>query len=96
MRYMVRVQRTSLGFLHDVFYETVDEEIGPVILQYSPTGEHKGDHFTKDSLTVADFEYALVKMRVHPSLGEFKRGECKYMAKTPLLLAKLLAEAEPK
>ena len=65
MRYLPRTQRTSLGFLHEVFCELDDAEIGAAILQYANTKKHKGDFFTKDSLSAEEFNAALKSLRIH-------------------------------
>ena len=87
LRYLPRLQRTSLGFLHEVFCGEVDEDLlGPTILQHAPTKEHKGDFFTKDSLTAADFDKALTSIRVFPNREEFERGERINRAQKPPIL----------
>ena len=75
MRYLPRTQRTSLGFLHEVFHEIDGADIGPAILQHASTKKHKGDFFTKDSLTAEEFNKALVSLRIHGSFEDFLRGE---------------------
>ena len=93
MRYLSRTQRTSLGFNHEVFYELEDEEVGDVILQYGPTKEHKGDFFTKDTLSAAEYEAALEGIGMFSSLEKFQRGERILRAGTPQERARLLAES---
>ena len=95
-RYLQRTQRTSLGFLHEVFHELEDaEDVGPVILQYSPTKVHRGDFFTKDSLTSEDFAQALRFLRIHPSFDDFERGERNYRAQNPQSRAAAMAAMLP-
>ena len=94
MRYLPRTQRTSLGFLHQVFCENKDEAtVGATVLQHAPTKEHKGDFFTKDSLTAADFEKALTSLRISSSFEDFVRGECKNLGTKPRITPKEAGEA---
>ena len=95
MRYLPRHQRTSLGFLHEVFCdEDEDSElIGPNILQHAPTKKHKGDFFTKDTLTADEFQNALTALRIHPNREEFERGERVNRAQNPPILPSQAAEA---
>ena len=95
MRYLPRHQRTSLGFLHEVFCgEDEDSElIGPNILQHAPTKKHKGDFFTKDTLTADEFMNALTALRIHPNREEFERGERVNRAQSPPILPSQAAEA---
>ena len=58
MRYLQRTQRTSLGFLHEVFEEGLVDDLGGATLEYIPSEDHKGDQFTKE-LGVAEFQRAL-------------------------------------
>ena len=90
MRYLSRTQRTSLGFLNEIFSAGVEgsssndsgggsdgpsSRVGATILQYAPTKLHKGDFFTKDSLTQQDYIGALESIRMYASLEDFERGE---------------------
>jgi len=93
MRYLPRSQRTSLGFLHEVFCgDTGQDILGPTILQYADTKRHKGDFFTKDSLTAAEFDKALTSIRVFPNREEFERGERVNRAQKPPILPSKAAE----
>ena len=83
MRYLPRTQRTSLGFLHEVFCEMDSSEVGPAILQYASSKKHKGDFFTKDSLSAEEFQNALISLRIHKSFEDFLRGERKNMGIKP-------------
>ena len=92
-RHLPRTQRTSLGFLHEVFCENQDEAtIGATVLQHAPTKEHKGDFFTKDSHTQADFEKALLNLRIVKSFDDFQRGERKPCDIKPQITPKQAAE----
>ena len=99
MRYLPRTQRTSLGFLHEVFHENDSSEVGPAILQYAASKKHKGDFFTKDSLSAEEFQNALISLRIHESFEDFLRGERKNMGikpqKSPLELAQDLGSDPP-
>ena len=64
LRHLKRIQRTSLGLIHDLITRKPDENEGQVFLDKVDTDVHKGDQFTKQS-TVAKFLTAmdLIKMR---------------------------------
>ena len=98
MRYLPRTQRTSLGFLHEVFCE-MDDSMGAAILQYAPTKQHKGDFFTKDSLSAEEFNAALKSLRIHGSFEDFLRGERNSQGikppKAPVDLAKEVSDPPP-
>ena len=57
LRHLARVQRTCISALHEAFYPEVEEDVltGEVdaqpelncTLAYCPSGDHKGDMFTK-------------------------------------------------
>ena len=91
MRYLPRTQQTSLGFLHEVFCENDSSEVGPAILQHASSKKHKGDFFTKDSLSAEEFQHALISLRIHESFEDFLRGERKNLGikpqKSPMELA---------
>ena len=58
LRYLSRVQRTSIGFLHEIFVEESLKDFGEALLMFAPTATHKGDQFTKE-LGPIEFERAL-------------------------------------
>ena len=64
LRHLKRIQRTSLGLIHDLISRKPDDDEGLVYLDKVDTDIHKGDQFTKQ-LTVAKFLTAmdLIKMR---------------------------------
>eukprot|EP00972_Heterocapsa_arctica_P059191 8729361-Heterocapsa_arctica.AAC.1 len=71
---MARVQRTCIVFLREAFSPSVEEDplTGEVDAQpwlnchiaYCPSGDHKGDVFTK-ALDWAPFQAALLKLGMH-------------------------------
>ena len=99
MRYLPRTQRTSLGFLHEVFHGLDGADLGPASLQHASTKKHKGDFFTKDSLTAEEFQKALTSLRIHGSFEDFLRGERNLQGikppKAPETLAMELSDAVP-
>ena len=68
------------------------ELIGPNVLQHAPTKKHKGDFFTKDTLTADEFQNALTALRIHPNREEFERGERVNRAQNPPILPSQAAE----
>ena len=58
LRYLSRIQRTSIGLLHEIFEEGLLDEYGGAELVDAPTATHKGDQFTKE-LGPIEFERAL-------------------------------------
>ena len=64
LRHLKRIQRTSLGLIHDLISRKPNEDEGLVYLDKVDTKIHKGDQFTKQ-WTVANFLTAmdLIKMR---------------------------------
>jgi hypothetical protein len=92
MRYLPRTQRTSLGFLHEVFHENDSAEFGPAILQYAASKKHKGDFFTKDSLSAEEFKNALISLRIHGTFEDFLRGERKNLGIKPKRVPSELAK----
>ena len=75
------------------------DTIGAAILQYAPSKKHKGDFFTKDSLTADEFQKALISLRIHGSFEDFLRGERKNLGIkpqiTPIMEAEELARGLP-
>ena len=64
-----------------------------MILQHAPTKDHKGDFFTKDSFTAAEFDKALASIRVHPNRADFERGERFIRAQSPPVLPSEVAKS---
>ena len=76
LRHLKRRQRTSLGYLHEIFYEQEGQEgSGLCELCYGPTADHKGDVFTKEIHSVPCFHKRLCALGLHNSRSEFERGE---------------------
>ena len=76
LRHLKRTQRTSIGFLHEIFHDGADNESGLCELCYGPTDKHKGDVFTKEIHSVSCFHQRLCALGMHNNRLEFERGEC--------------------
>ena len=59
LAYIARTQRIDIGFLHEIFVEGLLDEYGAWRLEYTPSATQKGDLFTKELGSLAEFEHAL-------------------------------------
>ena len=67
LRHLPRMQRTSIGFVHDVFAGVGDTTAGVIELERAESKDQKGDSFTKE-LSPATFNAAVRQygMKVFP------------------------------
>ena len=70
----------------------LNEVFCAAILQYANTKKHKGDFFTKDSLSAEEFNAALKSLRIHGSFEDFLRGERKNLGIKPQITPEMAAK----
>jgi hypothetical protein len=65
MRGLRRMQRVSIGYIHDVINTPASASTGGVVMEKAPTATHKGDMFTKP-LDANKFNLSLGLIQVKP------------------------------
>ena len=101
LRHLARLQRASLGQVHDFVTEPPPEGCGHVVLLHRGTDEHKRDIFTK-ALSLTPYDAAVKRLGERPAILPVPSKESKAPAKRKASLvgdaaraAGAVAEASP-